>query len=65
MNQVPHDVKDTIPDHIKEKARGLAREELKRQLEALNMSISEARGYDSILRAVDAHVTSLYQLLES
>lgn len=54
-----------MPDHIKEKAREMAREELARRLEELNMSAREAKGYSSLLAAVDSHIARLHDLLES
>lgn len=42
----------------------MAREELQRRLEELNMSVSEAKGYGELLAGVDAHIQSLYDLLE-
>lgn len=42
----------------------MAREELKRRLEELNMSVSDAKGYGQLLAGVDAHIHSLHNLLE-
>lgn len=42
----------------------MAREELQRRLEELNMSVSEAKGYGQLLAGVDSHVHPLYDLLE-
>jgi hypothetical protein len=42
----------------------MAREELKRRLEELNMSASDAKGYGQLLTGVDAHIRSLHDLLE-
>lgn len=53
-----------MPDHIKEKARELARQELQRRLEELNMSVSEAKGYGALLEAVQGHIAQLFDLLE-
>lgn len=63
-SKVPEALKDNVPNHIKEKAREMAREELKRRLEELDMSFSEAKAYGSILTATQAHMLSLYNLLE-
>ncbi|EKM57120.1 uncharacterized protein PHACADRAFT_92032 [Phanerochaete carnosa HHB-10118-sp] len=57
-------LKNQIPDHIKEKAREMAHEELKRRLEELNMSNAEARGYGALLEAVQGHIAQLFDLLE-
>ncbi|KDQ56692.1 hypothetical protein JAAARDRAFT_207783 [Jaapia argillacea MUCL 33604] len=65
INQISDELKNDVPDHIKEKARAMAREELARRLEELNMSAGEARGYGAILTAVQAHITQLYDLLEN
>ena len=65
IKQVPDRLKADVPDHIKEKAREMAREELKRRLEELDMSASEAKGYGELLKATHAHMLSLHDLLES
>lgn len=57
--------KAQVPDHIKEQAREMARAELARRLEELNMSQNEAKGYSSLLAAVDSHISRLHDLLES
>ncbi|KAG5651686.1 hypothetical protein H0H81_007817 [Sphagnurus paluster] len=62
--EVPDALKDNVPDHIKEKAREMARQELQRRLEELDMSASEAKGYGELLSATQAHMLSLYDLLE-
>ncbi|KAG5728425.1 hypothetical protein E4T56_gene18957 [Termitomyces sp. T112] len=64
VKQVPDALKDNVLDHIKEKAREMAREELKRRLEELDMSASEAKRYGSILTVTQAHMLTLYNLLE-
>lgn len=53
-----------MPEHITEKAREMAREELKRRLEELNMTNAEARGYGALLEAVQGHIAQLFDLLE-
>ena len=62
--QISDDLKNELPDHVKEKAREMAQEELQRRLEELNMSASDAKGYGQLLVAVDAHIGSLHDLLE-
>lgn len=42
----------------------MARQELQRRLEELNMSASEAKGYGELLTAIQAHMLSLHDLLE-
>jgi von Willebrand factor A domain-containing protein 8 len=42
----------------------MARQELERRLEELNMSSYDARGYGRILSAVETHIASLHDLLE-
>jgi hypothetical protein len=49
---------------VREKAREMARQELQRRLEELDMSVSEAAGYGQLLAATQAHIVSLYDLLE-
>ncbi|KAF8581136.1 hypothetical protein K439DRAFT_1517023 [Ramaria rubella] len=65
IKQVSDELKVQVPDHIKEKAREMAREELARRLEELNMSAREAKGYSSLLAAVDSHIARLHDLLEN
>jgi hypothetical protein len=63
--KVSSELKDEVPDDIKERARELARQELQRRLEELNMSLGDAKGYGQLLSAVQAHIASLHDLLES
>jgi hypothetical protein len=42
----------------------MARQELQRRLEELNMGIGESEVYGALLTAVQAHIASLYDLLE-
>ena len=43
----------------------MARQELQRRLEELDLSIMEARGYGALLKRTHAHLLSLHDLLES
>ncbi|KAI0703059.1 AAA domain-containing protein [Cytidiella melzeri] len=65
IKQVSDQLKIDVPDHIKEKARGMARQELARRLEDLNMSEADARSYGTHLEAVQGHITQLHDLLEN
>jgi von Willebrand factor A domain-containing protein 8 len=62
--QVSDELKNAVPDDIKKKAQELAREELNRRLEELNMSPGDAKAYGALLTAVQAHIASLLDLLE-
>lgn len=42
----------------------MAKQELQHRLEELDMNIHEARGYGEIIRNTQAHMASLYDLLE-
>lgn len=42
----------------------MARQELQRRLEELDMSAAEAKGYGELLTATNAHMLSLHDLLE-
>lgn len=64
INQVSNELKNQVPDHIREKAKQMAREELQRRLEELNMNVADAKGYGQLLAGVDAHIHSLHDLLE-
>ncbi|KAF8909617.1 AAA domain-containing protein [Gymnopilus junonius] len=64
IKQIPDSLKQNVPDHIKEKAREMARQELQRRLEELDMSASEAKAYGQLLDATQAHMASLLDLLE-
>lgn len=63
--QVSDALKNDVPDHVKERAREMARLELARRLEELNMSAGEAKGYGALFTAVEGHIASLHDLLES
>ncbi|KAI0752632.1 AAA domain-containing protein [Daedaleopsis nitida] len=65
INQVPDALKNDVPDHVKERAREMARQELARRLEELNMSAGEAKGYGSLLAAVEGNIAQLHDLLEN
>lgn len=43
----------------------MARQELARRLEELNMTLGEAKGYGTLLEHVQAHIARLHDLLES
>ncbi|OJT05693.1 von Willebrand factor A domain-containing protein 8 [Trametes pubescens] len=58
-------LKNDVPDHVKERAREMARLELARRLEDLNMSAGEAKGYGALFTAVEGHIASLHDLLEN
>ncbi|KAF9269491.1 hypothetical protein L218DRAFT_915635 [Marasmius fiardii PR-910] len=62
--QIPDAFKQQVPEEIQEKAREMARQELKRRLEELDMSHSQAKGYGELLNATQAHMLSLHNLLE-
>ena len=64
-SQVSDALKNNVPDHVKEKAREMARQELARRLEELDMKVSEAKGYGALLGAVESHIATLHDLLES
>ncbi|TFK81956.1 hypothetical protein K466DRAFT_501194 [Polyporus arcularius HHB13444] len=61
---IPDALKNDVPDHVKERAREMARQELARRLEELNMSAGDAKGYGSLLTAVEGHIAQLHDLLE-
>lgn len=63
--QVSQKLKDEVPDAVKEQAREMARQELARRLEELNMNAGEAGRYGALLTAVEAHIAQLHDLLES
>ncbi|KAF8508458.1 AAA domain-containing protein [Hysterangium stoloniferum] len=65
VKQVSDELKEKVPDHIREQARQMAREELARRLEELNLSKNEAKGYSHLLGAVDSHISRLLDLLEN
>lgn len=43
----------------------MAKQELARRLEELNMSMGEAKEYGALLEHVQAHIAQLHDLLES
>ncbi|KAI0327509.1 hypothetical protein GY45DRAFT_1355662 [Cubamyces sp. BRFM 1775] len=64
IKQIPDALKNDVPDHVKERAREMARQELARRLEELNMSAGEAKGYGVLFTAVEGHIAQLHDLLE-
>ncbi|KAI0372412.1 hypothetical protein BV20DRAFT_939833 [Pilatotrama ljubarskyi] len=62
---VPDALKNDVPDHVKERAREMARQELARRLEELSMSAGEAKGYTMLFEAVEGHIAQLHDLLEN
>ncbi|PFH48924.1 hypothetical protein AMATHDRAFT_148764 [Amanita thiersii Skay4041] len=65
IRQVPDEFKANVPEEIKAKAREMARQELQRRLEELDMTAAEARGYGALLKSTEAHMLSLHDLLEN
>ena len=65
IKQVPDSLKKAVPEHIQERARQMAQEELARRLEELNLSTGDAAKYDRHLSSVHSHVAQLHDLLES
>ncbi|KAI0089424.1 AAA domain-containing protein [Irpex rosettiformis] len=65
IKQVSDQLKNDVPDEIKEKAREMARQELARRLEELNMSEADAKAYGVHLEAVQGHIVQLHDLLEN
>ena len=63
--QVSDELKKGVPDEIKERAREMARQELERKLEELDMSFIDAKEYGGLLKNTQAHLLSLHDLLES
>lgn len=53
-----------MPDHVKDRAREMARQELQRRLDELEMNIREVKGYSELLTATQAHMLALFDLLE-
>ncbi|KAF9034673.1 hypothetical protein BDZ89DRAFT_1157933 [Hymenopellis radicata] len=64
IKQVPDALKEDVPEHIQKRAREMAKEELERRLKELDMSMHDAKGYGDILKATQAHMLSLHDLLE-
>ncbi|KAK7683695.1 hypothetical protein QCA50_013071 [Cerrena zonata] len=64
IKQISDELKNDVPDHVKEQAREMARQELARRLEDLNMTAGEAKGYGALLDAVQAHIARLHDLFE-
>jgi len=65
IKQVPDSVKKAVPEHIQERARRMAQEELARRLEELDLGVGDAMMYDRHLSSVHSHVAQLHDLLES
>lgn len=65
IKQVSDELKNQVSDETRERAREMAKAELARRLEELNMSAGEAKEYSGLLSAVQAHIAGLLDLLES
>ncbi|KIY70240.1 hypothetical protein CYLTODRAFT_488278 [Cylindrobasidium torrendii FP15055 ss-10] len=65
IKQVSEELKADVPEHIKERARLMAKEELAQRLKDLDMGPVEAQEYSNILRATESHMNSLFDLLEN
>ncbi|KZV72548.1 hypothetical protein PENSPDRAFT_674901 [Peniophora sp. CONT] len=65
IKQVSDELKRQVPDETRERAREMAKAELARRLEELNMSAGEAKEYAGLLTAVQAHIAGLLDLLEN
>ena len=65
IKQIPDSLKKDVPEHIRENARRMAREELARRLEELNLSTADAVIYDRLLSSVQSQIAQLHDLLES
>lgn len=65
IRQISDELKQQVPEHIKERAREMAKAELARKLAELDMSTGEAGAYLRYHRRVAAHITTLTALLES
>ena len=57
-------LKRDVPDDIKEQAREMARQELARRLEELNMGAAQATEYGKLLTSVQVQIAQLHDLLE-
>ncbi|KAI0049548.1 hypothetical protein FA95DRAFT_1489014 [Auriscalpium vulgare] len=60
---LPDDQKD-VSEEVKEQSREMAKQELARRLEELDMTALDAKGYGTLLTAVQAHIAQLHDLLE-
>ena len=63
--QISDELKKQVPDETRERAREMAKAELERRLEQLNLSAGEAKEYSGLLSPVQAHIAGLLDLLES
>ncbi|KAI0061227.1 hypothetical protein BV25DRAFT_1857935 [Artomyces pyxidatus] len=64
VKQLPDDIKRDVSDEVKEQAREMAKQELARRLEELDMNAAGAAGYGALLTAVESHIAQLHDLLE-
>ncbi|KAF5377791.1 hypothetical protein D9757_008075 [Collybiopsis confluens] len=64
VRQLPEQARREVSEEIRAKAREMARQELQRRLEELDMSAMEAKGYGQLLQATQSHMVSLFDLLE-
>ncbi|XP_022668336.1 von Willebrand factor A domain-containing protein 8-like isoform X2 [Varroa destructor] len=64
VHQVSDEIKGTVPRHIKEQAKQIAREALERRLKEINMSDSEHNVYRDYLESVKTSSQTLRVILE-
>ncbi|GAA5899817.1 uncharacterized protein JCM6883_005995 [Sporobolomyces salmoneus] len=65
IKQIPDSLKAQVPEEISDRAREMARAELARKLEDLDLSSSQASTYSRYYDSVSSHIQSLVSFLEN
>ncbi|TPX37183.1 hypothetical protein SmJEL517_g01076 [Synchytrium microbalum] len=64
ISQLPDDVKNDVPEHVKEAARQMGRDVLAKRLGEIQMSAFEAEGYKEVYDGVKTEIRALRVVLE-
>ncbi|KAM0756043.1 hypothetical protein T439DRAFT_283415 [Meredithblackwellia eburnea MCA 4105] len=65
ISQIPDQLKEDVPEHIKAKAREMARKELAARLAEIDLSSGQASTYSGYHNAVQSHVHQLVTFLDN
>lgn len=65
VHQLPESMKEQIPEHIRQKAREMARRAYKQRLNEIKMSDFEAELYDKFHGKVEKQITQLRVIIDS
>lgn len=64
VHQLPDSMKDQVPEHIRQRAREMAKRAYKQRLKDIQMSEFEADLYDKFYRKVEKQITRLRMIID-